>query len=125
LRGCRRPGGPLNGGLGCQDDGPASITTRCTRVRWIEKVIVLPDRLARAAVSSALLNAADTLVVEFPHVPHAVIYEKVGEARAIAARTLPNVEAYRAVLEREARLALADFGSVAHAEMAPGTSGLA
>jgi hypothetical protein len=58
-----------------------------------------PDRFARAAVSSALLNAADTLAVEFPHIPHAVIYEKVGEARAIAARTLPNVQAYRAALE--------------------------
>ena len=82
------------------------------------------DLYTRAQVSTALLNAADTIAAEFPHVPHAVIYEKVGDARAIAARRLPNVAAYREVLEREARLALAGYGSGARPEMSPGTSGL-
>jgi hypothetical protein len=71
-----------------------------------------------------LLSAADTIAAEFPHLPHSVVYEKVGDARAIAARQLPNVAAYRQVLEREARIALAGYGSGPRGEMSPGTSGL-
>jgi hypothetical protein len=81
------------------------------------------DLYTRSQVSTALLSAADTIAAEFPHIPHAVVYEKVGDARAIAARQLPNVSAYRQVLEREARIALAGYGSGPR-EMSPGTSGL-
>jgi hypothetical protein len=82
------------------------------------------DLYTRAQVSTALLSAADTIAAEFPHIPHSVVYEKVGDARAIAARRLPNVAAYRDTLEREARLALAGYGPGARPEMSPGTSGL-
>jgi hypothetical protein len=82
------------------------------------------DLYTRAQVSTALLSAADAIAAEFPHVPHSVVYEKVGDARAIAARRLPNVAAYRQVLEREARLALTGYGSGSRPEMSPGTSGL-
>jgi hypothetical protein len=81
------------------------------------------DLYTRSQVSTALLSAADTIAAEFPHIPHSVVYEKVGEARAIAARQLPNVAAYRQVLEREARIALTGYGSASRAEMSPGTSG--
>jgi hypothetical protein len=82
------------------------------------------DLYTRSQVSTALLSAADTLAAEFPHIPHSVIYEKVGDARAIAARRLPNVAAYREALEREARLTLAGYGAGSRPEMSPGTSGL-
>jgi hypothetical protein len=71
----------------------------------------------------ALLNAADTLAAEFPHLPHAVVYEKVGDARPIAARQLPNVDAYREALKREARVALAGYRVAAWHELSPGTAG--
>jgi hypothetical protein len=53
-----------------------------------------------------LLAAVDHLVAEFPHASLAEIYDPVGEARAVAARRLPNVLAYQRALEYEARLRL-------------------
>jgi len=43
-------------------------------------------RLSRLAqVSAALLDAVDALTEEFPEVPVSIVYEKVGEARGVAA----------------------------------------
>jgi hypothetical protein len=57
-------------------------------------------------VSRALLDVVETLAAEFPAVPLRVIYDKVGDARPISARYLPNVFAYSKALEGEARVAL-------------------
>jgi hypothetical protein len=72
-------------------------------------------------VSRALLAAVDQLATEFPAIALPVIYERVGDARVIAARRLPNVAAYRDVLECEARARLAvDDASYRH-EFSAGT----
>jgi hypothetical protein len=61
-------------------------------------------RLSRLAqVSAALLDAVDALTEEFPEVPVSIIYEKVGEARGVAARHLPDPVGYRLAIETEAR----------------------
>jgi hypothetical protein len=65
-----------------------------------------------ALVSRALLSAVDGLADEFPDVPLAVVYDRVGDARPIAARKLPNVNAYRCELERRARVELRRVSSV-------------
>jgi hypothetical protein len=75
-----------------------------------------------ARVSAALLAAVDVLSAEFPEVPSAVIYEKVGEARGIAARHLPDLVAYQHEIEREARLRLR-FRAGTSTEVSAGTSG--
>jgi hypothetical protein len=62
--------------------------------------------LVRLQTSRALLAAVDQLALEFPEVPLAEIYVRVGEARVAAARRLPNVSAYRDALERVARAQL-------------------
>jgi hypothetical protein len=70
-------------------------------------VVVQASSVSRLHVSRALLAVVDKLASEFPDRPLAEVYVKVGEARVIAARRLPNVLAYRDVLEREARIRLA------------------
>ena len=77
-------------------------------------------RASLAQISAALLAAVDTLIAEFPEVPSAVVYEKVGEARGLAARRLPNLNAYQRAIEHEARLRL-QFKSGASAEVTAGT----
>jgi hypothetical protein len=62
------------------------------------------SRLAQASV--ALLDAVDVLVAEFPEVPSSIVYEKVGEARSLAARYLPDLTRYRQAIEEGARLRL-------------------
>jgi hypothetical protein len=73
--------------------------------------------------SHALLEVVDRLAAEFPHVPHVVVYETVGEVRPIAARRLPDVIAYRDSLEREGRLVLARYHVGRAVELGPGTAG--
>ena len=69
-------------------------------------------RLSRLAqVSTALLDAVDALTEEFPEVPVSIIYEKVGEARGVAARYLPDPAGYRFAIEKEARRRLRFGGS--------------
>jgi hypothetical protein len=72
--------------------------------------------------SRALLAVVDTLMAEFPEVPLSVVYEHVGEARAVAASRLPDVEGYREALEREARHRLRFDESIARFELSAGTS---
>jgi hypothetical protein len=79
-----------------------------------------PPNVART--SAALLAAVDTLISEFPEVPTAVIYEMVGEARGLADRYLPDLDAYQHVIEREARLLLG-FRSGSSTEVSAGTVG--
>jgi hypothetical protein len=76
---------------------------------WVVEVtvVVQASSVSRLQVSRALLAVVDQLASEFPELPLAEVYVKVGEARVIAARRLPNVLAYRDVLEREARVRLA------------------
>jgi hypothetical protein len=62
--------------------------------------------VARLRVSRALLESVDQMSAEFPSVPLVVIYARVGEARVEAAKQLPNVSAYREVLEEKVRLEL-------------------
>jgi hypothetical protein len=50
-----------------------------------------------------MLAVVDSLAAQFPDVPLSEVYVKVGDARVAAARRLPNVLAYRDVLEHEAR----------------------
>ncbi|HTW20114.1 MAG TPA: hypothetical protein VME70_07890 [Mycobacteriales bacterium] len=63
----------------------------------------LTHRTALAQVSRALLAAVDTLLAEFPEVPSAIVYEKIGEARGTAAGHLPDLAAYQHAIETEAR----------------------
>jgi hypothetical protein len=70
-------------------------------------------------MSRALLVAIENLVAEFPHIPLADIYVQVGEARAVAARQLPNVLAYQRALEDEAREQLQAFDHAGRAPDAP------
>jgi hypothetical protein len=59
-----------------------------------------------AGASATLLAAVDALGSEFPDVPSAVIYEKVGQALSLSARYLPELGAYRREIEAQARLLL-------------------
>jgi hypothetical protein len=54
-------------------------------------------------VNRAQLAVIGQLGAEFPDLPRHLIYEKVHQARARAAKELPNVAAYTTVLERETR----------------------
>jgi hypothetical protein len=65
--------------------------------------------VALLRVSKALLESVDQLALDFPDVPLVVIYARVGEARVEAARQLPDVSAYRAVLEQRVRADLAEI----------------
>jgi hypothetical protein len=69
-----------------------------------------------------LLDVVDQLKAEFPEVPLSVVYEQVGEARAVAARHLPDVGKYRESLAREARYLLRFDRSSDRLEMTAGTS---
>ncbi len=78
-------------------------------------------RLSRLAqVSAALLDAVDALTEEFPEVPVSIVYEKVGEARGVAARYLPDPVGYRLAIEKEARRRLRFAGNDA---LAPDSNG--
>jgi hypothetical protein len=70
-----------------------------------------------ALVSRALLSAVDELAEEFPHVPLRVVYDRVGDARPMAARKLPNVTAYRTELEYRARVGLQQVSAVGEAPL--------
>jgi hypothetical protein len=75
-------------------------------------------------VDRVLLDVVDQLAARFSHLPHVVVYEKVGDARTVAHRLLPDLAAYGAAVEREAAHALTMHESaVGHAEVSPGTSG--
>jgi hypothetical protein len=81
-----------------------------------------PSAVARLDASRALLSVVDLLAREFPDIALPTIYEKVGEARGIAARHLPDVAAYRLAIEREARARLVLDYSASWAEISAGTS---
>jgi hypothetical protein len=81
-----------------------------------------PSNVARLDVSRALLSVVDLLAREFPDIALPTIYEKVGEAREIAARHLPDVIAYSREIEREARARLILDYSASWAEVSAGTS---
>jgi hypothetical protein len=57
-------------------------------------------------LSRALLAALNLLDAEFPDVDSLLIYDKVAEARVAARNQLPNVEAYRRVIEQHARVSI-------------------
>jgi hypothetical protein len=63
------------------------------------------------AIERAVSFALHQVVVEFPDLPAAVVYDKVSEARCVAAMQLPNCSAYACVLldEVRARLRLEDL----------------
>jgi hypothetical protein len=63
-------------------------------------------RSTRAMISRALLNVVETIAADFPDVPLPVVYDKVGDARAMSAKYLPDVAGYRDALECHA---LAEF----------------
>jgi hypothetical protein len=73
-------------------------------------------------VSRALLATVDLLAAEFPELPLSVVYVAVGQARGAAAKRLPNMLAYRDVLEHEARSLLRFEDPAGWRELTPGTS---
>jgi hypothetical protein len=99
------------------------IAASSARSTWVVHMASHPaQRVNLARISAALLAAVDVLSAEFPEVPSAVIYEKVGEARGLAARYLPDVLAYQHEIERDARLRLR-FRSGSSTEVSAGTVG--
>jgi hypothetical protein len=62
---------------------------------------------AHVQVNRVQLAVIGQLGAEFPDLPRHLIYEKVHQARARAAKELPSVAAYASVLERETRALIA------------------
>jgi hypothetical protein len=54
-------------------------------------------------VNRALHDIIDRLQSQFPEVALLAIYEQVADVRALATRHLPNVAAFRDVVEQQAR----------------------
>jgi hypothetical protein len=69
-------------------------------------VVAKASSVSLSQASRALLAVVDRLKAEFPEVPLSVVHAQVGEARAVAARCLPDVEKYREALEGDARIRL-------------------
>jgi hypothetical protein len=79
--------------------------------------------VSRLDVSRVLLATVDRLAREFPDVAPHVVYEKVGAAREVAERRLPDLDAYAHALEREARALLQLEATMSWREVSAGTSG--
>jgi hypothetical protein len=90
-------------------------------------MVVVTVRTADVSVSTqvdrVLLDVVDRLAARFSYLPHVVVYEKVGHARAAAQRLLPDLLAYGAAVEREAAHSLTMHEVPGHPELSPGTSG--
>lgn len=70
-------------------------------------------------VYSTLLDAADTLIAEFPDAPAAVVYDSVGAARQVADKSLPDLAAFKWAIEREARVTLTKIGTAGERSTRP------
>jgi hypothetical protein len=64
------------------------------------------EKPGASPASRALLDVVDRLSAEFPEVPLSVIHQKIGEARPVAVRHLPDVDRYQETLELEATIRL-------------------
>jgi hypothetical protein len=80
--------------------------------------------VSRLDVSRVLLATVDRLSSEFPDVAPHTVYEKVGAAREIAERRLPDLEGYTRALEHEARALLQLEATMSWREVSAGTSGV-
>jgi hypothetical protein len=64
----------------------------------------------RVEFSDAFIEASDSLATSFPQVTRAEIYDVLGQVRADCENHLPDLEAYREALIKEATIRLHTAG---------------